>query len=189
MTAMILYCLALGCALAAAWLGVDFSPSYTMMFVFAYMGLTALGEILRCFKRSRAFALLGQLFPVLGALFVFPATFIYAFGDDRLFGSIRWVLCLSVIAHVAIWFLLYRRRGRKLGVAAGIENWMLLAAGIFTAACAVPCTALWPFALGILLILAARRLADEEKSAWLPRVATVLGMLLCAAFPVAPMLF
>ena len=76
-----------------------------------------------------------------------------------------------------------------MGVDAGIENCLLLAAGLFTLACAVPSTALWPYGLGVLLILTARRLGGAGADIRLSRGTMVTGMLLCSVFLVAPMVF
>lgn len=76
-----------------------------------------------------------------------------------------------------------------MGFGAGVEAWLALTAGILTFACAIPSPGLWPFALGILLIFLGRRLADFHERRNLPRSVTSLGMLLCAAILIAPMLF
>lgn len=192
MISFIGYMIALMCAVVIAGVGMDFSPSFTAMFVMVFLSLTALGEGFLCFrsrKHGRVFTFLGRLFPIFGALLALPASYIYAAGDDWIDACLNIALVGSVILHCAIYFLLYRKQGRKLGVAAGVENWLLLAAGIFTLSCAVPSTALWPYGLGILLMLAAMRLADVKEDSWLPRGAMTLGMLLCAAFLAAPMVF
>lgn len=192
MVSFIWYMAALACAVAAAGVGMDFSPSFTAMFVVVFLGLTALGEVFLYFKEhryQRALTFLGRLFPVLGALLALPASYMYAAGDDWIDACLYAALTASVILHVVIYLLCYRKQGRKLGIAAGIETWILLAAGIFTIACAIPSTALWPYGLGILLILAARRLGDTDADKRLSRSVMAAGMFLCAVFLVAPMVF
>ena len=192
MISFIWYMIALVCAVAAAGIGMDFSPSFTAVFIVVYLGLAALGEVFLYFKEhryQRAFTFLGRLFPVLGALLVLPASYMYAAGDDWIDACLYIALIASVILHFVIYLLFYRKRGRRLGIAAGIETWILLAAGIFTLACAIPSTALWPYGLGILLIAAARRLGDTDADKRLSRGVMVAGMFLCAVFLVAPMIF
>ena len=192
MISFIWYIAALVCAVAAAGVGMDFSPSFTAMFVVVFLGLTALGEVFLYFKahrHQRILTFLGRLFPILGALLALPASYMYAAGDDWIDACLHAALIASVILQVVIYLFGYRKRGRKLGVAAGIETWILLAAGIFTMACAIPSTALWPYGLGILLIAAARRLGDTDADKRLSRGVMAAGMFLCAAFLVAPMVF
>ena len=186
MISSIIYALTIACALAAAVIGMDFSPSYTAMFAVAYLCLTALGELCRNFK-GRLCAFMGYLFPIAGTIFVLPSTFIYAAGDDWLWPCVRIALILPAILLLAIYLLLYRKRGRKLGFAAGLETWLALAAGVFTLACAAPSPALWLYGLGVMLILAARRFAEVMENLKLPRAMMAAGMFLCAAFLVAPM--
>ena len=189
MVSFIWYMVALVCAVAAAGVGMNFSPSFTAMFVVVFLGLTALGEAFLYFKEhryQRVFKFLGRLFPALGALLVLPASYMYAAGDDWIDACLNIALIASVILLV-IYLLCCRRLGRKYGIAAGIETWVLLAAGIFTLACAIPSTALWPYGLGILLIVAARRLGDTDADKRLSRGVMVAGMFLCAVFLVAPM--
>lgn len=168
-------------ALVLAALGTDFSPSFTAMFTLAFLCLTALGEICARFRRRG----LGRLFCILGALFVYPAVLIYAAQDDWFFPLMRFAPIAGLILHLAVW-LLYRRNKKKIGFGGGIENWILLSDIAFTIPSAIPCPALWPYGLGLIAILIARRLEDWDGNARLPVAA---GMLLCAVFLAAPMVF
>ena len=134
MISFVLYVIALAFVLVIAGIGMDFSPSFTAMFVMVFLSLTALGEIFMCFrehKQGRVFAFFGRLFPILGVLLALPASYIYAAGDDWIDACLNIALVGAVILHFVIYLLLYRKQGRKLGVAEGIENWILLAAEIF----------------------------------------------------------
>lgn len=186
------YMITLVCVLAVAGVGMDFSPSFTAMFLVLFLASTALGEYFRYIgekKPKYIFIFLGLLLSVVGAIFVFPSVYIYAAGDDWLENCILIALIASAILHITIYFLFYQRQQRKMGIGAGIENWVLLAAGIFTLACAVPSAALWPYGFGVLLILAAKRLEDIKAGRRLSRGVMVLGMLLCDLFLAAPMMF
>lgn len=192
MISFILYIVTLAIALAIGYIGLDFSPSFTAMFLVAFLVLTTLSELCNHFEKkrnNRALAFLTHFSPAIGGLFVLVSAYMYANGDDWLGICVRVAPVVAAILHIAIYIFLYRRKNRKMGIGAAIENWLLLAAGLFTVFCAVPSTALWPYGLGVLLILAAKRLADVKDGETLPRVATVLGMLLCAVFLVAPMVF
>lgn len=188
MISLTLYFIALAAALGIAWTGMDFSPSFTAMFAFAFLCLTALSELCLHFRGRRAALSVGRLSQIVGALFLFPATLIYAMQDDWFPYCIRFALVAGLLAHLAYWLLL-RRRGKKLGFGAGAETWLMLTAGILTVSCAIPSPGLWPFALGMLLILTGKRFADFREEQTLPRLATAVGALLCAAFLIAPMLF
>ena len=76
-----------------------------------------------------------------------------------------------------------------MGIGAGLETYLLMMAGLFTLACAIPSSALWPYGLGTMLILAARRLKSAQMDTLLPKELMILGMLLCAVFLVAPIMF
>ena len=192
MIAQVLYGIGIAAALAAAGVGVNFSPSYTVLFAMVFLMATTLDELCRALSTlhfERLLLGMGKLLSLLGALFMLPAAFIYAFGDDNLGLYVGISLVAPVVLHCAIHQLLYRRRGRRLGFLASLENWLLLAAGIFTVACSYTSPALLPCGLGVLLILAGKRCADLLKGNFFCRARTVAGMLLCTAFPVAPMLF
>ena len=185
---MILCTTTILCALITAWLGMDFSPSFTAIFAFAFLCLTALGELCLRFRDRRALRFSGHLSRAAGILFVFPATLIYAAQDDWFLYCIRIALVAGLFGHAAMW-LCVRRAGEKPGFGAGLENWLLLTAGILTLSCAIPSPGLWPFALGQFLILTGQRLGDLRKHPPFARPSIALGMLLCAAFLIAPMLF
>lgn len=192
MASFILYIFTLLCMVAAACVGMDFSPSFTAMFLVMFLALIVLGEACSHFretKHARMLSFLRYPLSAIGAFLVAVSVFIYAFGDDWLRIWVGLALIASVIGHFTVCFLLYRKQGRKMDIGAGLENWMLLAAGFFTLACAVSSTALWPYGFGVLLILTARRLGDIKADGLLSRGLMVLGMLLCAVFLVAPMVF
>lgn len=182
----------IGCiaALIIAGLGVDFSPSITAIFVLSFLLFAAIDDVYhRLRNRSHVLPFLGRLFFFVGAVALFPATLVYASGDDWFPYCIRIALIAGAVGHVAIWLLFYRRKKNKLGFRAGLEHWLLLTAAILTVACAIPSPGLWPYALGIPLISASRRIADARGRTLPARLLMNAGMLLCAAFLAAPMVF
>ena len=192
MLSFALYMTVLIFAVVIAGAGMDFSPSFTVMFLVLFLVLTAAGEFFAYFREKRygcVLILLGQMLSVTGAALVMASVFIYAAGDDWLWKDIPISLVASLILHLALYVLLYRKQGRKMGIGAGMENCALLAAGLFTLACAVSSTALWPYGLGVLLILTARRLGSAGADIRLSRGTMAAGMLLCSVFPAAPMVF
>lgn len=192
MISFIWYMIALVCAVVIAGVGMEFSPSFTAMFLVVFLVLTVLGELCAYYGKerdSRVLLFTGRFFLTVGALLVFVSTYMYANGDDWLKLSACVAPAVAVVLHLAVYLFFYRREGWIMGVDAGIENCLLLAAGLFTLACAVPSTALWPYGLGVLLILTARRLGSAGADMQLSRGTMVTGMLLCSVFLVAPMLF
>lgn len=190
MVSFIWYMIALICVVVIAGVGMDFSPSFTAMFLVIFLALAVLGELCAYYGKerdSRVLLFLGRFFLIIGALLVFASTYIYANGDDWLTLSVCIAPMVAVVLHIAVYFFFYRQW--VMGVDAGVENCLLLAAGLFTLACAVPSTALWPYGLGVLLILTARRLGSAGADIRLSRGTMVAGMLLCSVFLVAPMLF
>ena len=192
MISFIWYMIALVCVVVIAGVGMDFSPSFTAMFLVVFLVLAVLGELCGYYGKkqdSRTLLFMGRFFLIVGAFLVFASTYIYANGDDWLKLSACIAPAAAVVLHLAVYLFFYKREGWVMGVDAGIENCLLLAAGLFTLACAVPSTALWPYGLGVLLILTARRLGSAGADMRLSKGAMVTGMLLCAAFLVAPMVF
>ena len=190
MVSFIWYMIALICVVVIAGVGMDFSPSFTAMFLVTFLVLAVLGELCAYYGKerdSRVLLFLGRFFLIIGAFPVFASTYIYANGDDWLTLSVCIAPVVAVVLHLAIYLFFYRREGWIMGVDAGIENCLLLTAGLFTLACAVPSTALWPYGLGVLLILTARRLGSAGADIRLSRGTMVTGMLLCSVFLVAPM--
>ena len=184
MFSAILYAVLLIAAMVPAAIGYDFSPSFTALFVLLFQAGTALGEVLLLFrdhKHGKACGFFGLLLPILGAVWAIPAVYIYGFGIDHLDGFLNAGMASAVILHLLLW--------QMMGVLAGFENFLLLASGLFTVISAVSCPALWPFGVGILLIFAAQRLDDAMEATMCRRVLVVLGLCLCAVFPLAPMLF
>ena len=168
-------CLLLG-PLIPAWLGVDFSPSYTLMFLFAAAVLLALAELLPAARR-----LMESLAAALGAAVCLPAVFIYSFGDDALMRSVRLTAVLGAVLFAGLW-LLTRRQTRGI---LRLRDGLLLLSGLFTCLCAVPCPFLWSWGLGLLALLGAGLLPKPG----LPRTLLAsLGLCGLALFSAAPML-
>lgn len=187
-----LYAITISCFLLAAGLGVDFSPSFTAMFLMVFLAAEAISEICRCFntkKRKAGLSLAKSLASIIGILFVIPSVIIYAAGDDWMGACIRIALLVPLLLYTALYFYLFRKRGKKTGIAAGVAYWLLLTAAVLTLLCAVPSTALWPYGFGLLSIWAAKLAAGLEADERFIRGATTLGMFLCTMFLVAPMVF
>lgn len=192
MISFVLYMIVLICAVVIAGVGMDFSPSFTAMFLVAFLVLAVSGELCGFYGKkqdSRVLLFLGRFFLIIGAFLVFASTYIYANGDDWLTLSVCVAPAVAVALHVTVYLFFYWREGWVMGVDAGAENCLLLAAGLFTLACAIPSTALWPYGVGVLLILTARRLGSAGADIRLSRGTMVAGMLLCSVFLVAPMVF
>lgn len=90
---------------AAAYRGMVFSPSFTMMYVVAGMGLCILGEILDMAQAGKRFSsreqkligLLSRILYIFGMFWAFPAVIIYATGDDWMNGCMRAAAVGSVV--------------------------------------------------------------------------------------------
>lgn len=192
MTSLIGYLLFFIIVLFGAGYGVHFSPSFTAMFLMVFLVSEAVSELFRCFHRKKnkqGWQLASHLLSIIGILFVFPSVVIYAVGDDWLGICIRISLAASLLLHLAMYLQFFRKQDRKMGIAAGLENWLLSAAAFLTLLCAVPSTALWPYGLGMLVIFGAKLLAgqsaDNRPTCW----TMASGMLLCTVFLVAPAVF
>lgn len=187
--AAILYVLACACPLALAWLGTDFSPSFTMMFLTANLLLYTLAEWIalagRC-KGARggaAAALHGALFAA-GALCALPSVYIYAVGDDLLSLCVRGAIVAGALLAAAAALLRWRRehRVRPLPLA---RDALAFGAACFALACGLRSTMLLFYGAG--LLLAALSLQFEARVE-VRAILFCLGLLCASAFPVAPLL-
>lgn len=61
------------------------------------------------FRKKRALLFAGRLSQILGVLFLFPATLIYAAGDDWFPYCIRVALVAGLITHLVFWLRLHHR--------------------------------------------------------------------------------
>ena len=87
MTFSYLYTVIFMCLLLAAGFGVQFSPSFTAMFLMAFLIAEAISALCGYWARKcgkRVLLLTEHLLSIIGVLFVFPSVIIYAAGDDWL---------------------------------------------------------------------------------------------------------
>ena len=186
-----LYALALLTLLVPAFIGMDFSPSFTAWFLYACICLHIAGEVLsrlyeHFYKGEKVYLkyLFHPLF-ILGNLFVLPATYIYAVGDDWL-ARIVWITAISV-SLIAVFLFLFTRREENVGtrILEAVQAWGFLAAGVFTVLCGIFSTALLPVGFGVLFLYVAQQL---KKEPW-RYVVFWLGILLVTVWLVAPAIF
>lgn len=187
------HALCCACLLWATWLGVDFSPSFTMMFLFANLLLCALAEWMGRIGREVSAnrprlgqvltALHGALF-ALGTLFSLPAVYIYAAGDDALDRCVRLaIVCGTILAAGEA--ISRHSRGKPLRLPMLAIAWFALCAACFAFACGLRSPALLPYAAGLFLMVAA--ILQDGRGA-LRCVLFCLGLGCASVFAVAPML-
>lgn len=186
------FALCCACSAGLAWLGADFSPSFTMIFLAIDLSLCALAELAALAGRSpgakgwakRALDALHGLPFALGTLFALPAVFIYAAGDDWINPCMLAALIGGTLLAAGI-ALLCQRRGRALRTPRLALAWFALCAACFALACALHSPALLPYGAGLLL-MAAPLAMESDGCARTSLFA--LGMALASVMPVAPML-
>lgn len=163
---------------AVCWLGMDFSPSFTLIFLTIGLCTACLAECLERLAGGRHPALSGVasgLF-ALGYLWAIPAVCIYAAGDD-LFNR-----CLlgAVLGGLVMALVLQRRDPR---VFPFLMAWLCWGVVVFTALCGVNSVALLPCAAGLALMLASR---CRQAAAGTREILFWAGTLLTAWFAVLP---
>lgn len=159
---------------------VHLSPSFTMMFFAANVGLCGLGELV-CFwgagrvdgkegrlafgkgRFSMAFFLeaLGDLLFLVGMIFSYPAVYIYAVGDDLL----KWwpfaaVFFGSGLTLLVVWH--GRKKGRSRGVFRELILWISFTGGFFALFCGIS-SPVMGFYGAALLVLGALKAGQECK--------------------------
>ena len=171
----VLYILACACPLAVAWLGMDFSPSFTMMFLTANLALYGLAECL-------PLAALRNILFAAGALLSLPATYIYAVGDDFLSLCVRGAILAGALSAAAA-ALIHRKLGHRPRLPQLALAWLAFSAACFALACGLRSTMLLFYGAGLLLAALAPQFEGRARRALL-----CLGLLCASVFPAAPML-
>lgn len=184
---------------AAAYQGMVFSPSFTMMYVVAGMGLCILGEMLHMVqaekiiskkaitKEQKMIGLLSRALYIFGMFWAFPAVIIYATGDDWMNGC----MCAAAVGSVVlcgIWLgWMWKTRGIQAAVwGKALELLVSLAAALLAVFCGINSVALMPYGIGLLILTIAR--LKEKNDSLIRKILFCLGLVLIAAFPVLPAL-
>ena len=172
--------------LGAAWAGTDFSPGFTMMFLFASLVCCAAGEAAeRCLagRTARAF---GAALTASGFVLAIPAILIYAAGDDDFSLDLLLAVVLGLLFAVLVSLLL--QRAHALTAWQPCESFLGGAAAALALLCGSSSTALLPCGAGLLLLAIARALPADRAAAqryWL----FFAGLCLAAVFAAAPLCF
>ena len=180
---------------AAAYRGMVFSPSFTMMYVVAGMGLCILGEILDMAQAGKRFGsreqkligLLSRILYIFGMFWAFPAVIIYATGDDWMNGCMSAAAVGSVVL-CGIWLgWMWKTRGIQEAVwGKALELLVSLAAALLAVFCGINSVALMPYGIGLLILTIAR--LKENNDSLIRKILFCLGLVLIAALPVLPAL-
>ena len=180
---------------AAAYRGMVFSPSFTMMYVVAGMGLCILGEILDMAQAGKRFGsreqkligLLSRILYIFGMFWAFPAVIIYATGDDWMNGCMRAAAVGSVVL-CGIWLgWMWKTRGIQEAVwGKALELLVSLAAALLAVFCGINSVALMPYGIWLLILTIAR--LKENNDSLIRKILFCLGLVLIAALPVLPAL-
>ena len=188
---MSVYALALLMLLIPAFIGMEFSPSFTAWFLYACICLHIGGEIFSrwielFYKGEKSYLkYLFHILFILGNLFVLPATYIYAAGDDWLTPNVWITVITASIATILLFFFTKKEAGLETRIVNSTHTWVALSAGIFTVFCGIFSTFLLPVGLGVLALYIAEQLKDKRASYgifW-------LGIALINVWLVAPMVF
>jgi|GEM_PF-5350132 len=189
----LLICLA---AVFCALKGHYFSTSYTSIFLIWSVILLSASLIFYLITVRRPLsawaAVLEKVTFVCGILPLFPADFIYAFGDDLLNGCILWTLVSSAAVSV-LWGILHsaaqRRNGssaRLLPLAGGfLLCFVGLAGAAFGLTTGIRCPQLLPIGVGMLFYLLGRELLKLWGRG---AVVSAFGLLVLSTVCVLPML-
>ena len=184
---------------AAAYRGMVFSPSFTMMYVVAGMGLCILGEMLYMVqaekivskkaitKEQKLIGLLSRTLYIFGMFWAFPAVIIYATGDDWMTGCM-YAAAVGSVVLCGIW-LGWMWKTREIQAAVwgkALELLVSLAAALLAVFCGINSVALMPYGIGLLILTIAR--LKENNDSLIRKILFCLGLVLIAAFPVLPAL-
>lgn len=169
----------------AAYRGMDFSPSFTMMFVVAGLGFCIAGEVLDMLQKKIA-GYIGRVCFIIGMFWVFPAVIIYATGDDWMNGCMKAAGVGSVIL-CGVRCAWKWKKGETFREVCGqaVELLVSLAAALLAVFCGINSVALLPYGAGLLVMTASRRM---KRKSLIREIIFLTGLLLATLFPVVPAL-
>ena len=153
---------AFAAAAAAAWMGWDFSPSFTMLFLAINLSLYGISGLLAERFAVKGFLLVLQrlLFSV-GTVFVFPAVYIYTAGDDFQRGCVLGaVIAGSILSLGAV---LLQGKKQTVSFLAAAEIWLHGLAAAFTLFGGFSSVALLPYGIGLWLVWAGRQSTNRYR--------------------------
>ena len=175
----------------AAWVGVDFSPSYAATFCFLFILLDLVSEIILLWPkgegRGRLLRAIGSALPGVGSILLLIGSFTYAVGDDPIRRNVLLTLVFTAIAYIALRFSLVKAAGW--GLLSKLTLIFALLVGIFSFLSGFTCPALLPVGIGVLLVIAAWLVRDLRQPKTAYHLLLSSGYVLLAAFLLAPMLF
>lgn len=174
--------------LAAAWEGMEFSPSFTMQFLVMNLLLCILAEGIVSFRMWKQMTgKAGEVFQrglyLIGMLFAVPSVYIYAVGDDFLTQCRNFALIGGTLLIIGI-VLGKRKKRKEMEFGEMLEAYLSVSAGCFTLACGMRSPALLPYGIGILFLCAARMLPGYFIRGYL----FWAGLLCASLFSVLPSL-
>ena len=177
----------------AAYQGMVFSPSFTMIFVVVGMGFCIVGELLHMLQEAevpqgikKICGIVSGILCGIGMIWAFPAVIIYATGDDWMNGCMRAAGIVSVFL-CGIWLGWKWKKGEIRPAVCGkaVELILSLAAAWLAVFCGLNSVALLPYGVGLLLLGLSRQLEGKKKTR---KIVFFAGMVLIAVFPVALMI-
>ena len=165
----------------AAYKGMVFSPSFTMIFAVIGMGFCIMAEVLHMFQK-KIIKICSRVLFIIGMIWAFPAVIIYATGDDWMNGCMK-AAGIGSIVLCGIWLgWMWKKREIRLAVwGKTVELLISLAAAFLAVFCGINSVALIPYGIGLLLMTFARLFETKEY-------VFLVGVVLMAVFPAAPML-
>ncbi len=164
---------------ALAWLGVDFSPSMSLMFLEAGMICLSLGlVVLGDGKGSRIQLMVGKVLSGAGFVCMIPAVYMYASGEDHLNFCIFAALFLGILAGAAAAW-----RG-NLSAGDGVYFGLTFATALFTIFCGIFSTMLLFAGVGLLCLVPVK---GRKDPAFLSNgFLSWIGLFAIACFSVMP---
>ncbi len=146
--------------LAAAWEGMEFSPSFTMQFLVMNLLLCILAEGIESVRMWRQMtgsggAVFQRGLYIIGMLFAIPSVYIYAVGDDFLTQCRDFAWIGGMVFTIGL-VLVRRKKKKEMVFGEILEVYLSISIGCFTMACGMRSPALLPYGIGILFLCAAR---------------------------------
>lgn len=160
-------------------IGMDFSPSFTANFLFVFLCVFTLSEVIRAFLSKE----LAKPIAISGCLFLVPSIVIYSAGDN-FWRTDMWLAGIFgvVVAIVTIW--LYRKKF-SLSVWLTILQWIVFVSiSVYALLCSITSLALLPYGMGLLLVA-----ISCLQEGWKKNTLAFVGLTIMNIFLWAPMAF
>lgn len=178
------FLLSLFCFFFSGWIGMEFSPSYTAIFLFVYFGLVLLSFLITLLPFPEPIGKsLSSFVSLLGSLFLWPSILVYLRGDNNNDLDTLLAVIISVLFLLVLLFM-HRKSMTFPKFFSILEQFGFCSSAVLALLAGITSTALFPYGLGVLVCLISKYLKNPVKDPLF-----TIGLFITNVFFWAPMVF